>query len=851
MKSIYIFSSNENINDSSFCNTVQKITALYCGNDTLSLVNCNSGAHLSEIFGEYSFDSHIFVSYKAYIEYEEYFEKLLKGYNICDILTDETELQRGLIAKKRNKTVVILPSTPVLSEKTICKAVCFNMPKSKKFYSYSTVTVTNRELPEVKSAIKNYIQSDDRIIAVKSGESIDVYVFSSGITQLEADDACRRAINELNSLFGDNVFADKLNNIASFVVETLIRKGIKIGTAESCTAGMLSSAITSIPNSSSIFEIGISSYSNRIKNAALGVSQNTLKTFGAVSPETAIEMAKGIRNLSDADIGLSVTGVAGPTQSENKPVGTVYISLVDAKSAWVIRFSFGDQPTRDAIRKKATFAALELLRRYLSCLPAELPGGTPHNAPYQLLTEHPTFSVGDAAFADDSDKKVDAVIDIFSTDSLINDYAPVDDYSSDTENVLSDEDNTFLTNDPGFENNQLYEGESFDDIESFTPEKKPRKPIVSVIACIIAAAILGCCGYVFYYFYGKISNDKIISEVRDAWNFTEEKDSAGKYTAFKPVNAISPDIAGWITIPYTQIDNPICKTDNNEFYKEHNFLNKKSRFGSLYFDSKNVITGENKSRNIIIYGNNSNDGSMFGSLKSYKTLDFIKTHSKLKVVLPDSFADYNIFSVMIVSENAQDNDNFVYNTFDFASEDAYKNWLENVKLRSLFTTNAVIPDDSSFVTLITDTSEFTGAKLVVVAFTSANYDATNYKNTISVNPSPKYPKIWYKNHGASDPFDKSSTAASTVTSTVTSTDEPVSSETSEIDTPSDTPPTSSRRTRSNVTPPSTPSDITSSGTQSETTSTDTSSDDTSSEDTSSEDTSSEDTSSEETTSEEN
>ncbi len=114
---------------------------------------------------------------------------------------------------------------------------------------------------------------------------------------------------------------------AEVLVELLKRKKLKIATAESCTGGMVSAYITAVSGASQVFEMGVTSYSNRIKNEVLKVDNNTLETKGAVSYETASEMADNIRSLSGADIGVSVTGVAGPDGQDGYTAGTVFVAI--------------------------------------------------------------------------------------------------------------------------------------------------------------------------------------------------------------------------------------------------------------------------------------------------------------------------------------------------------------------------------------------------------------------------------------------------------------------------------------------------------------------------------------------
>lgn len=126
---------------------------------------------------------------------------------------------------------------------------------------------------------------------------------------------------------GNNTDIDE--GIFEQAIKNLMQEKISISSAESCTGGMFASIITDFSGVSSIFDRGIITYSNEAKASELGVMPETLKMHGAVSAETAYEMAEGIKRVSNTDLGISVTGIAGPTGgSEAKPVGLVYIGLV-------------------------------------------------------------------------------------------------------------------------------------------------------------------------------------------------------------------------------------------------------------------------------------------------------------------------------------------------------------------------------------------------------------------------------------------------------------------------------------------------------------------------------------------
>lgn len=159
---------------------------------------------------------------------------------------------------------------------------------------------------------------------------------------------------------------DKLfNNNISYEAEILSffrEHQLTFSTAESCTGGMIGEKITALSGSSEIYCGGIISYSNEVKMKVLGVKAETLSGYGAVSVETASEMAEGARRLTESDIAVSVTGIAGPTGSTaDKPVGTVCFGISTKDKTKTFRKQFGENKTRDEIRELAASFALRLV----------------------------------------------------------------------------------------------------------------------------------------------------------------------------------------------------------------------------------------------------------------------------------------------------------------------------------------------------------------------------------------------------------------------------------------------------------------------------------------------------------
>lgn len=147
--------------------------------------------------------------------------------------------------------------------------------------------------------------------------------------------------------------------------EFLKQNNLTISTAESCTGGMIASAITDVSGSSVFFGTGVVTYSNDAKMKLIGVKKETLEEYGAVSEQTASEMAEGVLKLGEADVSVAVTGIAGPTGgTPEKPVGLVYIGVSGRYGTFAYKNNFDGN--RDDVRKQTVERAFELVYDYLN-----------------------------------------------------------------------------------------------------------------------------------------------------------------------------------------------------------------------------------------------------------------------------------------------------------------------------------------------------------------------------------------------------------------------------------------------------------------------------------------------------
>ena len=198
---------------------------------------------------------------------------------------------------------------------------------------------------------------------------IELHLTARASSRAEADAALDVAARDLRAVLGEAVYSDDGRPIEALVGDLLRSKGLTIAVAESCTGGLLGSRLTDVPGSSEYVDRGVVCYSNRAKTESLGVPDALIAEHGAVSEEVARAMADAVRSQARTNVGIGITGIAGPGGgTPGKPVGTVAIAVVVDVAARVRTFQFvGD---REQVKFQATQAALNMLRLMLISHPA-------------------------------------------------------------------------------------------------------------------------------------------------------------------------------------------------------------------------------------------------------------------------------------------------------------------------------------------------------------------------------------------------------------------------------------------------------------------------------------------------
>ncbi|HEX9060774.1 MAG TPA: competence/damage-inducible protein A [Clostridia bacterium] len=285
----------------------------------------------------------------------------------CIVMTNHKGTAPGCIIESGEKMVAMLPGPP--SEmKPMFEEFIISYLTEKSDYrlesKYLRIFGIGESLMEDK--IKDLIeaQSNPTIAPYAKEGEVTLRVTARYGKNEHNTDLLTPVIDEITKRLGDAIYSYEDKEMETVVGELLIGHGMTISSAESCTGGLVSSKLISVPGISQVFNRAIVAYSNDAKIENLGVKPETLEKYGAVSAETAKEMAEGIRNLSKTRLGIATTGVAGPGGgTEAKPVGLVYVALSDGKSTDVRELRlWGD---RSRIRNGATLNALDLIRRWI------------------------------------------------------------------------------------------------------------------------------------------------------------------------------------------------------------------------------------------------------------------------------------------------------------------------------------------------------------------------------------------------------------------------------------------------------------------------------------------------------
>lgn len=289
---------------------------------------------------------------------------------IADVIRNENGTAPGYWIEEDKKIFIVMPGVPyemkAMMNNYVIPKLIETIGEPKEFIKKVTLQTTG--LPE--SVLAERLGDPDELLSGAQlaflpnqyGVRLRVTVRSS--SEETANNQLLEIEQKIRSKVGRFIYGRGDENLEEVVGRLLKERELRISVAESCTGGGLADRITNINGSSTYFERGVVTYSNAAKVEILKVNEDVMLEKGAVSAEVAMQMAEGIKSISGSDIGVSLTGIMGPTGGvANKPVGTVFIGYCDDKVCTAKRFQFGED--RILNKNRATQAALDMVRRSL------------------------------------------------------------------------------------------------------------------------------------------------------------------------------------------------------------------------------------------------------------------------------------------------------------------------------------------------------------------------------------------------------------------------------------------------------------------------------------------------------
>ena len=285
------------------------------------------------------------------------------------VLYNKNGTAPGIIMEEAGKVVIMLPGPPNEFVPMVDdQVVPYFLKKGTNDVIYSRVVkLVGVGESKVAEEISDLIAMTNPTVATyaKTGE-VHIRVTASAANDDEAKALVKPVVKKLKAMYPDNVYSTNADEtLERAVVELLSKNGLSITAAESCTGGLVCGKIVNVAGASEVFRGGYITYSNKQKRNVIGVKKSTLEKYGAVSEQVAAEMAKGVLEVSKADVAISTTGIAGPGGgTPEKPVGLVYVAISSRHGETVTKLNIAPgRKVRDYVRYLAASNALSLARK--------------------------------------------------------------------------------------------------------------------------------------------------------------------------------------------------------------------------------------------------------------------------------------------------------------------------------------------------------------------------------------------------------------------------------------------------------------------------------------------------------
>ncbi|MEA4912347.1 MAG: competence/damage-inducible protein A [Oscillospiraceae bacterium] len=571
----------------------------------------------------------------------------------------------GVYVEGKKQTIAILPGPPRELEPMVDNEL---VPRLTRRNNQHTVTASAHIFgigeSDLELKIKDLLYQKNPYTApyAKTGE-VHIDIAAHAATEAEALTLAKSWLEKIGERAGDCVYSTDGSELNETVVKLLISTGLKISLAESCTGGLLASSITEVPGASKVFEYGMAAYADWVKNEDLDVDSAVLRRYTAISSVTAAEMAKGAFDNGRADIGVGITGLAGPDVGEyiDKQPGLVYIAVADSKNVIVKKFIFNAARGRSFVREMCVKNALDMIRRFVLGL------------------------VVDGARR-------------FSPDALA-------------------------------------------DLDKEKTKKKSSLAVERGALMLLCGVVLAGGAFLGVRSLKQRINASVYADIRSTYAET----SAGADNAEISLEALAQsnaDTVGWLWSDARAVDSVVVGWKADGYYDTHDFKGYESPLGCLHIASEtDILTSPN---NIVIKGSSAGEGQMFAPLLQCTDPSYLAQNYKLNLQTEAGVTQYEIFSVYYVNtaQSAGEVQTLYLDSY-FDDAASLTDFIVDAKIRSVVNVDLDVMTTDSFLTLITDTADWNGARLVIVARAVRAGETGELTSTaFTKNMAPLYPSMW-------------------------------------------------------------------------------------------------------------
>lgn len=608
----------------------------------------------------------------------------------------------GYVISSSRQHIIMLPET----QNEIIPM--FNKYVSPYLGGASTTTVTRTvrtygaSEKAVRDALTGMLSSSNPVITVQTEDGeVLVRVTAHAESNQHATAMCTPALRSIVGKIGDAAYGLDVDSLQSALVSKLAKKEYDIAIAESGTGGMFTRVITETEGGQQVlrYSVAADDDSSKVKKLEL-VARKLKKRGGGVSEYAAVAMADAARQKAGTNVGIAITASTEDTATRKCPPGLVYIAVCNENFVYVKQLVIGDgEASDDIIVDAALSRALNMARLFVDYLPRRYSGAIPLSEALEgrTVTDKESYDTG---------------ADILMPDD--------DDYTDDS-----------------------------------APKGGALKKFIVVLFSLIFVVSAGYIGFTMYKSY---EAKKIAEELNNMFEFGEmgdvelsedyPKDYQVKFAGLWNVN---PDVVAFIQIEDTGVKYPIVQSTDNDYYLRRDFYEQSNQHGVPFMDFR--VNVKAPSDNLVVYGHNMKDGTLFGEIANYKEFEYYREHPLVNLSTVYEDGQYKIFSIFTTNAYPAQGAVFdYYNFIDAENNTQFQQFLDQLKARSMVNTTVDVQPGDELITLSTCTYEFKDARLVVVARKlRRGEDATVDVANAVENPQPLYPDIWYSTFGGTKP----------------------------------------------------------------------------------------------------